>query len=84
MKERKALKGKTPAMILFEGRSLLTKRPENMTYEEYRFMRKYQTKVLKLVLSKSSNPNILRSMGVKLNYNYHPRVYNIQPDDKKE
>jgi hypothetical protein len=38
---------KTDALIIFEGKQLLTKRPETMTTDEYKFTRKTQELILK-------------------------------------
>lgn len=38
---------KTDAMIIFEGKQLITKRPEGMSTDEYKFTRKTQELILK-------------------------------------
>lgn len=38
---------KTVAQFIFENLKILTKRPENMSYEEYKVLRKLQNKLIK-------------------------------------
>lgn len=48
----------TASQILFKDRTILNERPEGMTYEEYRELRKHQTKVLKMLHKRPSNKKI--------------------------
>lgn len=52
---------------------ILTARPETMTYEEYKFLRSYQTKILKKLFRKAPIKNI--PMPVRIGYNFHPKLY---------
>lgn len=47
----------TPAMSIFKDKQLITKRLEGMTKEEYKFLRKLQTKILHSLFRKGHSPS---------------------------
>ena len=48
---------KTKAQIIFEGKEILNERPEGMSKEEYQFLRKEQTLILKALFHKGKSPS---------------------------
>lgn len=52
---------KSPAQIIFKDAQIITARPEEMPYEEYKILQRIQSKVMKLLFRKghSSSRNIL-------------------------
>lgn len=43
----------TPASVIFKDKQLLTNRPEDMPYEDYRILRKMQNEVIKKLYPKN-------------------------------
>jgi hypothetical protein len=48
---------KSDAQIIFEGKQLLEKRPENMDSDTYKFLRKTQSLLLKHLFHKGHSPS---------------------------
>jgi hypothetical protein len=67
---------KSLATLVFEGKEIITKRPEGMSTEEYRLLRRQQDLILKHVLRKSPNKRLQNIMG-------QPKVAIIQRGFRK-
>ncbi len=50
----------TPAKAIFSEKAILTKRPEGMTYDEFKFLQNTQNKVLKKLFAKDPMYKIRR------------------------
>jgi len=59
------------AQIVFKDKEIITRRPDNMSYEEYKILRKIQTTVLKVLFKKSPLARVSRLMSTKIGYNDH-------------
>jgi hypothetical protein len=68
---------KSLATLVFEGKEIITKRPEGMSTEEYRLLRRQQDLILKHVLRKSPNKRLQNIMG-------QPKVGIIQRGFRKQ
>ena len=53
---------KTLLQLAFEGKQILTSRPPDMDYESYRFLKRFQDKMIKKLLFKPSNTKIQQHM----------------------
>jgi hypothetical protein len=63
---------RTDAQIVFGGKDLLTERPKDMVFLEYKFLQKVQTEALKGIFRKPPNKQVAQLMPIRLGYNYHP------------
>jgi glucan biosynthesis protein len=59
------------AQKLFSNKEILTKRPANMTFEEYKTIRYAQTQALRLIIRRKSDVKIAQMMPVRFGYNKH-------------
>lgn len=57
----------TAATEIFKGKQILNERPENMTMDEYRYLRSFQTKVIKKLFKKPNNQRISQFVNAPLN-----------------
>ena len=48
---------KTDAQIIFDGKQIITSRPEGMNRDDYRLLRKIQTETLKQLFHKGKSPS---------------------------
>lgn len=62
---------RTAAQILFGGKTLLTERPKEMVFADYKTLLKHQNFVLKKVLAGSPRQDIARLMETRFGYNNH-------------
>lgn len=56
----------TPSQVIFRGKDILTKRPPEMAFEDYRQLRGVQGKVLQKLHPFAPNPKIASQMGEKV------------------
>ncbi len=56
----------TPSQVIFQGKSLLTGRPDSMPYNDYRELRGVQNKVLQKLHPFAPNPKIASQMREKV------------------
>lgn len=56
---------------VFKDKEILNKRPDDMSYEDYRVLRRIQTIVLKKLLSKPPLRRVAQVMPTKIGYNQH-------------
>ncbi len=57
----------TAAMEIFKGKQILNERPEDMTMDEYRFLRNTQNKLIKKLFKKPNNQRISQFVNAPLN-----------------
>jgi hypothetical protein len=63
---------RTDAQKVFGGKDLLTERPKDMVFMEYKFLRKVQTEALKGIFRKPPSRRVAQLMPIRLGYNSHP------------
>jgi glucan biosynthesis protein len=61
----------TLAQKLFSNKEILTKRPKEMTFEEYKTIRYAQTQALKLLIRNKPDRKIGQLMPLRRGYNIH-------------
>ena len=60
---------KTLAQLLFEGKKILTSRPEGMEREEYKFLKGLQDKAIRKIFRRKPTRN--HPMPLRWGYNQH-------------
>ena len=61
----------TASMFLFSGKEILTKRPEYMPYQDFKAIRKQQTRALKRLHASKPDRRISQLMPTRIGYNLH-------------
>lgn len=61
----------TLAQKLFSNKEILTKRPKEMTFEEYKTIRYAQTQALRMLIKRKPDREIGQKMTVRRGYNLH-------------
>lgn len=58
---------KTMAQLIFEGKEMVVERKENMTFEEYQYLRKIQSQLMKRLFRGSPSRKLSGIMGTSYN-----------------